>query len=169
MRSVTSPELELLILFPVLNEFRVAEFLYFYISLFLFQFFFLSALHCLFFICGFGLQHWYSPNFLSFSNDSNIYQAIKSFTTKFQANLIMTTLLSGIFFICSFYFVIYYDIISRFFFLYQLYNWHSVSSMQQSNNDKGVSKGTYFAEVYMSVLSLSAIVITLNVVYFSIC
>ena len=116
MRSVTSPELELLILFPVLNEFRVAEFLYFYISPFLFQFFFLSALHCLFFICGFGLQHWYPPNFLSFSNDSNIYQAIKSFTTKFQANLIMTTLLSGIFFICSFYFVIYYDIISRFFF-----------------------------------------------------
>jgi hypothetical protein len=32
MRSVTSPELELLNLFPVLNEFRVAEFLYFYIS-----------------------------------------------------------------------------------------------------------------------------------------
>jgi len=41
--------------------------------------------------------------------------------------------------------------------------------MQHSNNDKGVSKGTYFAEVYMSVLSLSAIVIMLNVVYFSIC
>jgi hypothetical protein len=90
----------------------------FYIFIFLhfsFSFFFLSALHCLFFICGFGLQHWYPPNFLSFSNDSNIYQAIKSFTTKFQANLIMTTHLSGIFFICSFYFVIYYDIISRFF------------------------------------------------------
>jgi hypothetical protein len=84
-------------------------------------------------------------------------------------------------FFSSLYFVLFFLFLSHSIYFYFFESESYLKKMNQSNttylnilshasyHEKMYSICTYFAEVYMSVLFLSPTVITLNVVYFSIC